>query len=30
MIAAKAAGKPYRDLVHELVIEPFGLHSTFY
>lgn len=30
MIAAKAAGKSYRDLVHELVIEPFGLDSTFY
>lgn len=30
MIAEKASGKPFRDLVHELVIEPFGLHSTFY
>jgi D-alanyl-D-alanine carboxypeptidase len=30
MIAAKAAGKSYRDLVHELVIEPVGLYSTFY
>jgi len=30
MIAAKAGGKSYRDLVHELVIEPIGLHSTFY
>ena len=30
MIAAKAAGKPYRDLVHELVLVPFGLNSTFY
>jgi len=30
MIAAKAAGKPYRDLVHELIIEPLGLDSTFY
>ncbi len=30
MIAAKAAGKPFRDLVHELVIEPYGLDSTFY
>jgi D-alanyl-D-alanine carboxypeptidase len=30
MIAAKAAGKPYRDLVHELVLVPFGLSSTFY
>jgi D-alanyl-D-alanine carboxypeptidase len=30
MVAEKASGKPFRDLVHELVIEPFGLHSTFY
>ncbi len=30
MIAAKAAGESYRDLVHEMVIEPFGLESTFY
>ena len=30
MIAEKATGKSYRDLVHELVIEPHGLHSTFY
>ncbi len=30
MIAAKAAGKPYADLVRELVIEAHGLHSTFY
>jgi D-alanyl-D-alanine carboxypeptidase len=30
MIAARSAGKPYRDLVHELIIEPFGLYSTFY
>jgi D-alanyl-D-alanine carboxypeptidase len=30
MIAEKAAGKPFRDLVHELLIEPFGLDSTFY
>jgi D-alanyl-D-alanine carboxypeptidase len=30
MIAEKASGKPFRDLVHELVIEPLGLHSTFY
>ena len=31
MIAEKAAkGKSYRDLVHELVIEPHGLYSTFY
>ena len=30
MIAEKATGKSYRDLVHELVIEPHGLTSTFY
>ncbi|MBD2750204.1 beta-lactamase family protein [Microvirga sp. BT688] len=30
MIAEKAAGKTFQELVHELVIEPFGLHSTFY
>jgi D-alanyl-D-alanine carboxypeptidase len=30
MIAAEAAGKPYAELVRELVIEPHGLHSTFY
>lgn len=30
MIAAKAAGKPYAELVREMVIEPFGLHSTFF
>ncbi len=30
MIAAKAAGGSYRDLVHEMVITPFGLDSTFY
>jgi D-alanyl-D-alanine carboxypeptidase len=30
MIAEKAGGKSFRDLVHEHVIEPFGLHSTFY
>jgi D-alanyl-D-alanine carboxypeptidase len=30
MIAEKATGKSYRDLVHELVIEPHGLYSTFY
>jgi D-alanyl-D-alanine carboxypeptidase len=30
MIAEKAAGKSFRDLVHELVIEPHGLTSTFY
>lgn len=30
MIAEKAGGKSFRDLVHELVIEPHGLSSTFY
>jgi D-alanyl-D-alanine carboxypeptidase len=30
MIAEKATGKSYRDLVHELVIEQHGLYSTFY
>jgi D-alanyl-D-alanine carboxypeptidase len=30
MIAAKAAGRSYRDLVHEMVIAAFGLDSTFY
>lgn len=30
MIAAKAAGKPYADLVREMILEPQGLHSTFY
>jgi D-alanyl-D-alanine carboxypeptidase len=30
MIAAKAAGKSYRDLVHELLLRPLGLNSTFY
>ena len=30
MIAEKAAGKSIRDLVHEMVIEPQGLTSTFY
>ena len=30
MIAEKATGKSYRDLVHELVIEPHRLYSTFY
>ncbi len=30
MIAEKASGESFRDLVHELVIEPYGLHSTFY
>jgi D-alanyl-D-alanine carboxypeptidase len=30
MIAEKATGKSFRDLVHEMVIEPHGLTSTFY
>ena len=30
MIAEKAGHKPYRDLVREMVLEPWGLHSTFY
>lgn len=30
MIAAKAAGRPYRNLVHEMVIDAFELDSTFY
>ncbi len=30
MIAEKVAGKSFRDLVHELVIRPHGLYSTFY
>jgi D-alanyl-D-alanine carboxypeptidase len=30
LIASRASGKSYRDLVHELVIEPAGLHSTFF
>jgi len=30
MIAEKASGKSFRDLVHEMVIEPQGLYSTFY
>jgi D-alanyl-D-alanine carboxypeptidase len=30
MIAEKATGKSFRDLVHELVIAPQGLTSTFY
>ena len=30
LIAAKATGKPYQELVRELVIQPHGLHSTFY
>jgi len=30
MIAEKASGKNFRDLVHEMVIEPHGLTSAFY
>ena len=30
MIAAKAAGEPYAELVRELILEPQGLRSTFY
>ena len=30
MIAEKVTGKSFRDLVHELVINPHGLYSTFY
>lgn len=30
MIAAKVTGRSYRDLVHDMVIAPFGLDSTFY
>ena len=30
MIAEKASGKSFHDLVHELVIKPHGLTSTFY
>jgi D-alanyl-D-alanine carboxypeptidase len=30
MIAAKATGRSYRDLVHDRVIKAFGLDSTFY
>lgn len=30
MVAAKATGRSYRDLVHDMVIGAFGLHSTFY
>ena len=30
MIAAKAGGQSYRDLVHQMVIETSGLHNTFY
>ena len=30
MIAAKAAGRSYRDLVHQMIVEASGLNSTFY
>ena len=30
MIAEKVGGKSFRDLVHEMVIRPHGLYSTFY
>ena len=30
MIAEKASGKSFRDLVNELVIKPHGLYATFY
>lgn len=30
MIAAEAGEAPFRDLVHALVIEPAGLHETFF
>jgi D-alanyl-D-alanine carboxypeptidase len=30
MIAAKITGHSYRDLVQTMIIEPYGLHSTFY
>lgn len=30
LIAEKASGKSFRDLVHELVIKPHGLDATFY
>ncbi len=30
MIAAQAAGKPLRDLVHEMLLTPLGLDSTFF
>jgi D-alanyl-D-alanine carboxypeptidase len=30
MIAAKAGSKSYRDLVHEMLLGPYGLSSTFY
>jgi D-alanyl-D-alanine carboxypeptidase len=30
MVAEKAAGRSYRDLVHEMIIQAFGLRDTFY
>jgi D-alanyl-D-alanine carboxypeptidase len=30
MIAAKITGRSYRDLVHTTILEPYGLHNTFY
>ncbi len=30
MIAARASGRTFRDLVHEMVIDATGLDSTFY
>ena len=30
MVAARATGKSYRDLVHETIIRPLALESTFY
>src|SRR5262249_34792957 len=30
LIAEKATGKSFTDLVHEMVIEPYGLNATFY
>jgi len=30
LIAAKAAGKPYPDLVRDMLLAPYGLHATFY
>jgi D-alanyl-D-alanine carboxypeptidase len=30
LIAARAAGKSYAELVQALVVEPLGLHATFY
>lgn len=30
MVAARATGKSYRDLVHEMIIAPLALESTYY